>query len=296
MTEEQLYTHVVEAGSFKRAAEQLSIEPSSVSRKIAALEARLGVKLLHRSTRLTRPTELGQRYYDGLHNLLAEQAALEEEISSNASTIKGTLRITAPVDFGSQFIVPVVRELQSAAPELSAELLLGSSPMNLAEQGIDVAVRIGDLADSRLIASRLGEVPRVLAAGADYIKNKGHPACVADLEAHEFILYTPAQGRRDLEFLDGAVFPHNKVRSRVTVNSMSAIRELVLGNAGIHWGPRWMFQEQLESGDVVQILPDQPMLSFPVHALFESRTYTPKKVRAFIDLLRRRLADETALL
>lgn len=271
------------------------MEPSSVSRRIAALEARLGVKLLHRSTRHTRPTELGQRYYNGLHNLLAEQAALEEEISSNASSIVGTLRVSAPVDFGTEFILPGIRELQQSAPDLSVELLLGSSFLNLVEQGIDVAIRIGDLTDSSLIASKIGEVPRMLAAGAGYVQKHGTPASVSDLADHEFVLYAPAQGRTDIVFENGATLSHTKVKSRLTVNSISAIRSLVRDNAGIHWGPQWMFRDLIERGEIVRVLPEYPMKSFPVHALFESRTYTPKKVRSFIDLVKQRLAEETAL-
>ncbi len=295
MTNEELYTQVVEAGSFKRAAERTGVEPSSVSRKIAALEARLGVKLLHRSTRHTRPTEMGQRYYDGLHNLLAEQAALEEEISKDAGSISGTLRISAPVDFGAEFVVPSVREMQQSAPNLSVELLLGSTFANLSEQGIDVAVRIGDLTDSSLIASKVGNVPRVLVAGVNYIKQNGVPASLDDLSRHEFVLYTPAQGRTDIVFSGGSVFPHTKVKSRITVNSVSAIRELVRSNAGLHWGPYWMFHDLIEDGEVILILPEHPVKSFPVHALFESRSYMPRKVRVFIDLLKHRLAKEDVL-
>lgn len=294
MTEEELYTRVVEAGSFKRAAERVGVEPSSVSRKIAALEARLGVKLLHRSTRHTRPTELGQRYYEGLHNLLAEQAALEEEISTDASSITGTLRISAPVDFGAEFIVASVRELQQSAPDLSVELLLGSTFVNLVEEGIDVAVRIGDLPDSRLVASKIGDVPRVLVAGAGYLALHGSPTSIDELANHQFVLYTPAQGRSDIVFADGNVFPHTKVKSRITVNSVNAIRELVRDNVGIHWGPQWMFRSLLESGDIVQILPEHGLKSFPVHALVQSRSYTPRKVRAFVDLLKRRVVKDLA--
>lgn len=295
MSPEELFAHVVEAGSFKRAAEKLGIEPSSVSRKVASLESQLGVKLLLRSTRHTRPTELGERYYEGLSHLISEKAALDEEISSSASTLVGTLRISAPVDFGSQFVVPVVRELQASAPDLSVDLLLGSSFFDLAEQGIDVAIRIGELADSRLVASKLGQVPRILAASKNYLNQNGTPTRIDELDGHEFVLYAPSQGRRDIQFANGEKLSHNLINSRISVNSVSAIRQLVRDGAGIHWGPKWMFRELLHSGEVVQVLPKIALKSFPAHALYQSRTYVPRKVREFIDLLRSRLIAAHAL-
>jgi DNA-binding transcriptional LysR family regulator len=123
---QQLFVQVVEAGSFKQAAEQLHMEPSSLSRKIAALEKHLTVKLLHRSTRHTRPTELGQRYYEGLRKLLDDEIALEEEITRGVEILTGTLRVSAPVDFGAEFVVPVIHDMLKDAPELAVELLLSS--------------------------------------------------------------------------------------------------------------------------------------------------------------------------
>ena len=284
---QQLFVQVVEAGSFKQAAEQMHMEPSSLSRKIAALEKHLNVKLLHRSTRYTRPTDLGQRFYEGLRQLLDDETALEEEITSGVEALKGTLRVSAPVDFGAEFVVPVIREMLREAPELSAELLLGSHFANLVEENIDVAVRIGKASKSSSPARKIGEVPRVLVASRDYIRRYGSPQTPDDLISHNFILYSPIQARSDIEFADGNKFPCSKMQSNITVNSVSAIRALVKDGLGIHLGPAWVFKAALNQGDVCKILPAYALKSFPIQAVYVARSYLPRKTEEFIQQLSR---------
>ncbi|MGB7249646.1 MAG: LysR family transcriptional regulator [Phormidesmis sp.] len=282
---QQFFIQVVEAGSFKKAAEQMHIEPSSLSRKIAALEKRLNVKLLHRSTRHTRPTELGQQYYEGLRRLLDDEIALEEEITSGVETLRGTLRVSAPVDFGAEFVVPVVHEMLKNAPELSIELSLSSQFINLVEHNIDVAVRIGESSKPNLLAKKIGEVPRVLVASHDYLRRCGTPNAPNDLMDHNFILYSPIQSRSDIEFADGSKFSHSKIQSNITVNSVNAIRRLVKGGLGIHLGPAWVFKAALDQGNVCKILSAHALKSFPIHAVYVGRAYLPKKTEEFIQQL-----------
>lgn len=289
---QQLFIQVVEAGSFKQAAEQMHMEPSSLSRKIAALEKRLNVKLLYRSTRHTRPTDLGQQYYEGLRRLLDDEIALEEEITSGVETLKGTLRVSAPVDFGAEFVVPVIYEMLKTAPELSVELSLGSHFVNLVEQNIDVAVRIGEASKSNLLAKKIGVVPRVLVASPHYLKRYGTPNTPDDLVNHNFILYSPIQARSDIEFADGEKFPYSKIHSNITVNSVNAIRKLVKDGLGIHLGPTWVFKAALDTGDVCQILAEYPLKSFPIHAVYVARAYLPRKIEEFIQQLSRYIDPE----
>lgn len=284
-TPEYLYVQVVRAGGFKRAAEQLHLEPSSVSRKIAALEERLQVKLLFRSTRQTRPTELGQRYFEGLSRLIDDQAALEEAISSRVELMTGHFRVSAPVDFGNEFVVPAIRRMQQDAPGLRVEILLGSRFVDLVEEGIDVAIRIGTLADSDLIARRLGEVPRVLVASPEYLEVRGTPRSPEQLEGHEFVFYSPNQARSDIEFADGARVPFGRLNGSITVNSVRAVRRIVMDGAGIHLGPHWVFREALDEGRLVRLLPDRPLQSFPVHAVYVARNYLPRKTKLLIQNL-----------
>ena len=286
---QKLFIQVVEAGSFKKAAEQMHIEPSSLSRKIATLEKRLNVKLLHRSTRQTHPTELGRRYYEGLRRLLDEEVALEEEITSGVETLRGKLRVSAPVNFGAKFVVPVVHEMLKLSPELDAELLLGSNFINLVEQNIDVAVRIGQLSKSSLIGQKIGRVPRILVASPAYLESFGTPEVLEDLVNHNFIFYSPIQAKSDIEFADGSKFSHLKMQSNITVNSVNAILALVKDGLGIHLGPVWVFQEALLKGEVCQILPDFALKSFPLHAVYVAHSYLPRKTKEFIQRLSKRI-------
>jgi len=288
---ETLFVHVVEAGSFKKTAERLGVEPSSVSRRIAALEKQLNVRLLNRSTRHTRPTELGQRYYEGISRILEEQSALEERISTQVGVLSGTFRVGAPVDFGTEFVVPVLRSLQRDAPDFKPEIWLGTRHVDLIEEDFDVVIRIGELADSSLVAAPLGLVSRVLVASPDYLERHGTPDAIADLSAHEFLFYTRKQARSDIEFNDGTLFPHARLRGSMTVNSVTALRRLVRQGAGMHLGPRWAFRNDMEAGTIVRVLPDAPLKGFPVNAVYPARAFLPRKTRRFIDQLRNALDE-----
>lgn len=294
-TNEQLFLRVVEAGSLKAAAEQVHTDPSAVSRKIAALEDRLGVKLLQRSTKRSRPTEAGAQFYEGMRGLVEQQSALEARVAGLVDTPTGRLRITAPVDFGAQFVTPVLSELQEQAPNLKVELLLGSSFSDLVEQGIDVAIRIGRLPDSSLIARRLGSVPRVIVASSDYVEANGAPKTPQEAEAHPFIIYRPEQNNSSVTMRRDGKNHAMTLSGPLTVNSVSAIRELVRMGKGLHLGPTWAFAKELAEGSIVQVLPDYALEAFPLHAVYVSSSYTPAKVRAFIDLMRQSVRANTAV-
>lgn len=281
-----LFIRVVEAGSLKNAAAQLGIEPSSISRKVAALEKRLGVKLLNRSTVRTTPTEQGQTYFERLKDILDAQQALDEEISNSIKKVDGTLRIGAPVDFGSQFVVPVCRAMQKQYPDLNFELFLGSDFENLFSNKIDVAVRIGELANSQLIARKLGEIPRVLVASQQYLEKFGIPLNPMDLEQHNFIFYSQKQAKSDIEYLNFTRFPHVKMHSNFTVNSVSAVRDLVINGVGIHLGPLWFFSEAIHKKQLIPLLTDYQLKSYSSHAVYKKQPYTPQKIKVFIDKMK----------
>jgi DNA-binding transcriptional LysR family regulator len=290
-SDERLFLRVVEAGSIKAAAAQLGSDPSTVSRQLAALEARLGVKLLQRSTKRTLPTEAGARYFDGLRRLVDLQDALEAELAGTLEVPRGRLRVTAPVDFGARFVVPVLDELQRASPELEVDLLLGSGFVEIVEAGIDVAVRIGRLADSSLVARKLGVVPRVLVAAPSYLGERGTPRTVAELEEHDFVLYAPSTRDRPLELTGprGATASVH-VRGRFIVNSVNCVRDLVEAGRGLHLGPRWAFADALAHGRVVEVLRGWGVAPYPLHAVFAPTQYVPAKIRAFVEAMGRHFA------
>jgi len=280
---EQLFLRVVEAGSLKAAAEQIGSDPSAVSRRVAALEARLGVKLLNRSTKRSFPTEAGQRYYEGMRRIADAQAALEADVTGLVDTPSGRLRIAAPVDFGARFVTPVLSSLQERYPDLSIELMLGSSFLDLVEQGVDVAVRIGNLPDSSLIAKRLGTVPRVIVASRDYADQHCLPEDPSQLSAHPFIFYRHGQSEDTFDLVRHGKSESVNVTGRITANSVTAIRTLVADGRGLHLGPRWAFEDDLAAGSMVQVLPTHDLHAYPLHALYVAGAFVPAKVRAFID-------------
>ena len=285
----ELFIRVVETGSLKAAAAEAKTDPSSVTRKIASLEARLGAKLLIRSTRRSRPTEAGQAYYDGVRRLVEEQAALEAEIAGLSDTPKGLLRVTAPVDFGARFVTPVVDRLLSDHPELSVELKLGSEFADLREANVDVAVRIGTLSDSALIARRFGEVPRAIVVAPSYVERHGLPDRPEDLPKHDFVFYRPMPEMK-LRLVRGEESVSVAVgRTRITVNSMAAIRELLFSGHGMVLSPLWACEDALASGRVIRVLEDWTSPAFPLHGVFLPSPFRPAKLRVFLNAM----AEET---
>ncbi len=292
---DQIYIRVVEAGSLRSVAMELGIDPSSVSRKITALEDRLQAKLLRRSTKRSVPTEAGQRYYEGVRRLLDERAALEADVAGLIDEPRGRLRIGAPVDFGARFVAPVVAELLKAAPELDVEFVLGSRFENLTEAGLDAVVRIGTLSDSSLIAKRLGVVPRVIVASADYVEANGLPEKPADLPDHPFIFYRAGQRQLTISLARGRENAEIEVTGRVAANSVTAIRQLVQGGSGLHLGPLWAFEEDIANGRLVTVLDEWELAAFPLFVLWPQADFLPAKVREFAERMADAVAREPSL-
>lgn len=291
----ELFLRVVETGSLKAAAAEAKADPSSVTRRIAKLEERLGAKLLIRSTRRSRPTEAGQAFYDGVRRLVAEQAALEAEIAGLADMPRGLLRVTAPVDFGARFVTPVVGRLLSEHPDLSVELILGSEFADLREGNVDVAVRIGTLSDSALIARRFGEVPRAIVVAPAYLERHGQPERPEDLARHRFIFYRPVP-EMTLRLTRGEERVSVAVGlSRVAVNSMAAVRELIFSGQGMALSPLWACEDALADGRVVRVLEDWQSPAFPLHGVFLPGPFRPAKLRVFLDAMAAQARAEPSL-
>lgn len=290
-TNEEIFIKVVETGSLKAAAELLGTDPSSISRKIGALEGRLGVKLLIRSTRRSEPTEIGKNYYEGIKRLYEEKQVLESSITGERDIPKGLLRVAAPVDFGARFVSPVLQKMQRQYPRLLIELSLGSHYENLLEQGVDVAIRVGQLPDSSLICRKLAEVSRVLVASPAYLEKYGLPKKPIQLSSHNFIFYNKPGTHPMIELIGKEGKECLPISGNFTVNSVSAIRNLVLEGHGIHLGPSWMFSEYLRSGQVVPLLSEYQLVAYPVHALYISKAFVPAKIRLFIDLMADKLTQ-----
>ncbi|MBD2842562.1 LysR family transcriptional regulator [Erythrobacter rubeus] len=292
---DQIFIRVVEAGSLRAVAEEMGVDPSSVSRKVSALEDRLQAKLLRRSTKRSVPTEAGLRYYEGVRRLLDERAALEADVAGLIDEPRGRLRIGAPVDFGARFVAPVIADLMRDAPDLDVELVLGSGFDDLTQGGLDAVVRIGTLTDSSLVARKVAVVPRVIVGAASYFEKHGMPSTPADLSGHPFVFYRGGQRRLVLDLQSNGRKKRAEVTGRVAANSVTAIRQLVLGGAGLHHGPLWALEEDIAVGRVRIALPDWHTPAFPVHVVRLASSYVPAKVREFSDRFAAAMAQEDTL-
>ncbi len=283
----KLFLRIVELGSLRQAAIEYRAEPSTVSRRLGALESRLGVKLIERSKVNSYPTQAGKSYYQRLRTLLQQLDLLEEEVSGQSSHPSGLLRVNCPVDFGAQYITPWLHELQLSNPGLEIELMLSDQLVSLVEEGVDVAIRIGELSDSSLRARRLGDMQMMLVASQGYIAQHGMPKSPEELDAHKFVLYQWLKSPSILTLSKKGAETKVRMRSRFAVNNVGAIINAVSSGAGIHYAPKWIVYGKLDSLGLVEVLPDWDKTSYPVHALYLASEigFIPAKTRALVDLL-----------
>lgn len=289
----KLFLRIVEVGSLRQVAVEYMTEPSTISRRLSALESRLNTKLIERSKVRSLPTEVGKSYYHRLRVLLEQMDRLEEEVSGNTKTPTGLLRVSSPVDFGAQYIAPWMHELQQNFPDIQVELLLSDQFVNLTEDAVDVAIRIGQLTDSSMRARHLGDMSIALVASQSYLDQHSVPQTPEDLENHSFVIYSWLKTRTLLRLSKDGVETKVRMNSRFAVNNVGAILRVVAEGGGLHYAPRWMLNDKWKSYDLIEILPDWEKEVFPLHALYATSEigYLPAKTRAFIDLLVEKVAD-----
>jgi LysR family transcriptional regulator, regulator for bpeEF and oprC len=285
----RLLCRIIESGSLRAAAAEIGVDPSSVTRRLGALEQRLGVVLMVRSRVRSTPTDAGRRYYRDLKVLLEQLEALEDEVAGAASEPRGLLRVAAPSVFGARHVGPWLHELQLMAPRLAVDLVLSDRPVDMIEHGIDVAVRIGALADSSLTVTRLGTMRTVIVASPDYLARRGTPAGPEELASHELVLHAGPLQSEEL-VLDG---PRGRVvkvhcRSRFGVSSILGVLEAVVAGAGFNAGPLWLFADAIARGQLVHILPRWRPPTGRLQALVLPARYRPAKIAAALALLRAR--------
>lgn len=280
-----VFVAVGEAESFAAAARRMDLSPAAVTRAISGLEEQLGVKLLLRTTRNVRLTEAGRRYLDDTRNILASIVEANEAAAGVNSAPKGNLSITASVLFGKSFIMPCIVRFLKEYPEVEVSAYFLDRVVNLVDEGIDVAVRIGHLPDSSLKALRVGQVRKVLCASPEYLAKNGVPQHPADLLRHTIIAASGISPRVEWKF--GAVDDPSMVRvkPRLTVTSNDAAIEAVVSGLGICRLLSYQIADQLTNGRLKIILADYEEAAWPVHVLHRESKYGSSKVRNFIDVL-----------
>lgn len=282
----ELFQRVVETGSIRAVAREFDVEPSSVSRRITRLESRLGTKLLERAQNRSRVTDAGTEYYERMRILLPQIEAAERLVAGEAETPKGLLRVNAAIDFGQRHVARWLLEFRERHPQVDVELSLSSRFIDLVAEGIDVAIRVGELSDSSLKAKKLANVPRVLVASPGYLASHGTPKSPLDLASHSHVFYSPRNRQQPLTLIGPDGRRHSVDRSGgVTINAVYSIAEAVKRGAGVHLGPRWAFQEAMEHGEVVELLPEYAQPGLPMNAVWAPTPLLPARTRRFIDFV-----------
>jgi len=253
-----------------------------VSKIIAGLEDRLQIRLLVRSTRRLTPTEAGQAYYEGATRALDEADEAEALARGLATGLEGRLRVCAPVTFARLHIAPRLGEFLDAHPNLRLEIVMDDRKIDLLEESIDVAFRLGDLADSALTARKIARNERVVVASQGYMAQHGAPLRPADLLAHTAIIYGQQAGMNEWKFRQGTSETSVSVPSRLVVTAAEGVREAVLAGLGIAMSSRWMFARELAAGEVVSLLAAWDLPPIDLWALFPAGRLPSTKARAFV--------------
>lgn len=282
-----LFLRVLDLGSISAAARSLDLSVALASQRLKRLERQLGVRLLHRTTRRLHPTAEGVALAERGRPLVDALESLAGELRRGGAEVSGTLRMTAPASFGRQYLSPLLPSFLSRYPNVRISLDLSDLKMDLVSAGYDLAVRIGTLEDSNLVARRIAANRRVLCASPDYLARHGTPRTPEDLARHECLVLVGSQGRQDTWRVNGPDGREIAVRvsGRFECNFGEALRDAALGGFGIALHSTWHVGEDLRSGRLRQVLPAYAIAESAIHAVMPQRHLMPPRVRAFVDFL-----------
>jgi DNA-binding transcriptional LysR family regulator len=286
-----VFAKVVEAASFAAAARHLGMSPAMVSKHVQTIEDKLGARLLNRTTRRVSATEVGQNYYEHCLHILAELEEADGAARDLQTKPRGLLKVTAPVSFGTRQLAPAIADYLVAYPGVSIDLSVENSYVDLLEKRFDLAIRLGHLPDSSLIARKLGEVETVLGASPGYLQTNGVPHAPHDLGKHECLIYTNAVPQNVWTFVDqrgkqAAI----RVSGRVLTNGIDAICALALKDAGVALVPDFLVADDLTAGRLIRLLPEYTTQATPIYAVYPHSHYLSAKIRTFIDFFASQLA------
>ena len=276
------FVRVLETGSFSAAARHLNVGQPAVSKSIAGLEERLGVRLLMRTTRGLTPTEAGQTYYERARRAIEEAEGADLAARGADASLTGPLRISAGVTFGRMHLVPLLPVFLAAHPNLSIDLILDDRTINLIGEGIDIGLRFGPLSDSSLTVRKLSTSPRVVLGTPAYFERAGVPTTPAELIRHAAVIHTQDRGGSDTwSFRQGGSEMSVSISGRLRVSASEALRAAVLGGMGLAITPQWMFAPELACGAVRTVLAEWILPASDLWAVFPTGRMVNAKARAF---------------
>jgi DNA-binding transcriptional LysR family regulator len=285
MDDREVFFSVVEANGFGAAARRLDTTPASVSRRVKALEQRLGVRLLQRTTRKLSLTEAGERYFLEGRRLLHELDNLEEALTASASEPQGELRIVAPMSFGQRRLAPLVAHFARSHSKLRISLFLEDRETDLIDEAADLAIRIGYPADSSMIVRTIAPIPRYACASPEYLKRRGCPESPDDLLHHDCLHYNLISEREEWTFLGDDGETTLAVKGNFCSNNGDVLAEAAMQGLGIALLPNFIIEKALADGRLVKVLEKYERTPMTLFALYPSRRHVPAKTRRFLEYL-----------
>lgn len=293
LTSMQVFCRVASCGNFSKAARDLRISPAMVTKHIASLENQLNLRLLNRTTRKVSTTEAGERYLRLCQTLLSDMEEGEALLSELSQHPSGTLKITAPIDFGVIRLAPAIAEYLNLYPDVRIDIDYQDRRVNLVEEGFDLAVRMGSMPDSSLVAVQLMKHKLVCCAAPRYLAEHGTPQQPSDLRHHNCLTYSYSSTNNEWLFKQRDKHINVRVSGRLNANNGRAMTAAAVQGVGVIWKPLFMVQDHLDSGELVRILTDFEYPNCDVYAVYPHRRFVPAKLRTFIDHLRNYLAADS---
>lgn len=285
LTSLRCFIAVAESGSFTEASEQLAMSRAMASKHVMDLEAHLGLRLLNRTTRSVSLTDAGGTYFERGRDILAALEEAEREVTSQAAEAVGRLRISAPLSFGITHVSPLIAAFSKAHPRITIDLILNDRFVDLVEEGFDVAIRIGRLADSSMVARRLGVTRGMICAAPSYLAQHGRPSVPADLIDHQCLHYSYSATNNAWTFYGPQGEETLRLPGRISCNNGDAIGRLAASGVGISIGPDFIMAPLVASGALEEILHGYGQPEIGVYIVHPSQRHMPLKLRTFIDFM-----------
>lgn len=289
-TQMSTFVEVVARGSLSAAARAEGIAPAMIGRRLDALEARLGVKLLQRTTRRLALTDEGAAFLEDCQRILAEVGDAESAISEHSMRASGHLTVSAPAGFGRLHVAPLLPSFLAEHRDVTLNLNLSDRMIDLVAEGVDVAIRIASLDDSNLVGVKLADNRRVVVASPAYLKRHGRPQVLADLARHNCLPISSEGSQRGWVFLDDGKLVTIKVGGNMVCNDGAVLHAWALAGKGLAWRSMWEVGDQIANGELCTVLDRFAAPGNDIHAVFAQRRHLPLRIRAFVDFLRRSYA------
>jgi len=285
------FVEVVARGSLSAAARAEGIAPAMIGRRLDALEGRLGVKLLQRTTRRLALTDEGAAFLEDCQRILAEMEEAESAVAERSGHAKGHLLVSAPAGFGRQHVAPLLPSFLAEHREVTVNLNLNDRIVDVVGEGVDVAIRIASLSDSNLVGVKLADNARVVVASPGYLKRHGTPRTLDDLARHNCLAISSEGSQRGWTFRDNGKTVTLKVPGNMVCNDGEVLHDWALGGRGLAWRSMWEVGAQLAAGKLVTVLDQYAAPGNDIYAVFAQRRHLPLRIRAFVDFLRRAYAE-----